>query len=126
MESKPASIEDIISYTPETYFSEDELTLLRAHFNGPEGAKLLRIIRKVMLPTVSDPALPIEELGKDIFLGGIDIKQLPEGEVKPTLLGLQYMVKAVMGGLIQLRNMANVKEESPENRAQRREKNSSR
>ena len=126
MEQQQVKLEDILAYTPDTYFSDDDLTFLRGRFNGPEGSRLLRLIRKIMLPTVSDPELPIEEIGKDIFMSAIDFKSMPEDQVKPVVMGLQLTVKAVMGGLIQLRNLANVKEETAESRAQRRARNSAR
>lgn len=121
-----AKLEDIISYTPESYFTQDDLALLRSHFNGPQGLKLLQVIRKAVLPTISDPNLPIEELGKDIWMSAVDFKQMQESEVKPTVLGLQVAVKVLVGSLIQLRDLANVKEETATERALREKRNSSR
>lgn len=124
MESNKAALADIIQYTPETYFSDDELALLRASFNGPSGGKLLKVIRKALLPTISDLELPLEEMGKDVFMAGVDFRSVPDGEVKPTVLGLQLAVKIVAGSLIQLKNLANIKDESPTERAAREAKNS--
>ena len=126
MPPKKASLEDVISYTPEQYFTDDEIALIRSVFNGKNGAKLVSVIRKVMLPTISDPNLPIEELGKDIFMATIDFKMMPEAEVKSTAVALQLTAKAVLGGLIQLKNIANIKEETESERRARMEKNSSR
>lgn len=120
-----AKLADIISYTPETYFSDEEVTLLRNAFNGPTGARLLKVVRKALLPTIADADLPIEEFGKDVFMSAIDFKMMPVEEVKPTILGLQMAVKIVMGSLIQLKNIANVKEPSAQELANARAKNSS-
>ena len=119
---QPASLEDVISYTPETYFSEDEITLIRNAFNGAQGARLLKVIRKALLPTVYDPDLPIEEFGKDAFMSLIDFKSLEVAEVKPIAMGLQYMTKAIIGSLINLKDIANVKEPTKEEIADRRRK----
>jgi len=123
-QDKKASIKDLVGYTPETYLSDDEIGIIQAVFNGPNGNKVLKIIRKVMIPSISDPELPVEEMGKDVFMGSVDFKQVPESEVKPTVLGLQFAAKAVMGGIIQLKQIANVKEENPTESALRAMKNS--
>lgn len=122
--AEPAKLEDIISYTPETYFSEEELELIRGVFNGPSGARLLKVIRKALLPTISDPDLPVEEMAKDIFMSAVDFRQMQVDEVKATAMGLQLTVKLIAGALMQLKNIANIQEESPQNREQRRRKDS--
>ncbi len=123
-QDKKATIKDLVGYTPETYLSDDEIAIIQAVFNGPNGNKILKIIRKVMIPSISDPELPIEEMGKDIFMGTIDFKQIPDSEVKQTVLGLQMAAKAVMGAIIQLKQIANVKEENPTELALRQSKGS--
>ena len=90
---QPARLEDIISYTPETYFSEEELALVRSSFNGPQGAKLLKVVRKALIPSVSDPDLPVEEYSKDMFMFAADFHKLQDSEVKPVVMGLQFAVK---------------------------------
>lgn len=119
-----ATLDDIITYTPDQYFSDEELALIRNAFNGAAGSRLFKIIRKVMLPSISDPELPIEEMGRDMFMAQLDFKSMPAEEVKPAAMGLQLAAKAVLGGLVQLRTLANVKEETPANRAERRAKDS--
>lgn len=117
-------LEDVLHYTPESYFSDDEMELVRNSFNGTAGVKLLKVIRKIMLPTIADPDLPIEEINKDVFLSGIDMQATAAEHLKPIVLGRQEAVKFVVGGLILLKQMANIKEETPENRAMRRAKDS--
>lgn len=120
---KRAQLSDILTYTPEAYFDEGELSLIRSYFAGENGKKLIRILRKVLLPTVSDPSLPIEEAGSDAWMSGIDFRQIPEAEVKSVVLGRQEAIKFVIGGLVKLKMMA-VPEESELNRAARRAKDS--
>ena len=122
---KPAQLEDILSYAPPTLFTDDELAILRSHFNGPVGAKLLRIIWKALVPSVHNPDLPMELIGQDLYLGLIDFKSVPQDEAKALAMGLQYTVKGIMGGLTNLKNLANIKDESDAERIARVQKNSS-
>lgn len=126
MESKPAELQDIITYTPETYFSDEEVALIRQSFNGPTGSKLLKVIRKALLPTISDPDLPVEELGKDMFMALVDFTKLQDSEVKPVAMGLQLTAKIIVGSLIHLKTLANVQEETKEEAARRNSKNATR
>lgn len=119
-----ARLEDIISYTPETHFTDDEIALIRSSFNGPQGTRLLKVIRKALLPTISDPELPLEEFAKDMFMSAVDFRQMQESEVKPTVMGLQLTAKLIAGALISLKSIANIKEESEGNRAARRAQDS--
>lgn len=121
-----ASIEEIVGYKPETYLSDEEIEIIRTVFAGRQGAILMHILRKVLMPTVLDPDLPIEEMGKDMWLNQIDFKTLSADEAKAISMGLQMTTKAIFGSLIQLKQLALVKEESPEDRAARRRKNSAR
>jgi hypothetical protein len=123
---QPISIKDIISYTPEEYFSDEERKLLRSTFGGAQGQRLLKIVRKTLLPTVSDPDLPIEQLAKDLFMSAVDFRPMPAEEVKSVAMGLQLAVKVISGSLMQLRDLANVKEETVQEIAARRAKNSAR
>lgn len=124
MTNKKPELSDIISYTPETYFTEEELSLIRSTFNGPQGARLLKVIRKALLPTVSDPDLPVEELAKDMFMSAVDFRMMQDNEVKPTVMGLQLSVKLIAGAIMQLKSIANIKEETELERQARMRKNS--
>lgn len=123
-DGKPARLEDMLSYKPESYLSDDELSLIQSTFSGTNGAKLIKILRKILMPTISDPSLPIEEFGKDMFMGQFDFKQTATEEVKPIVLGIQLATKAIMGGLIMLKSMGNVKEESDQEKKARLAKDS--
>lgn len=125
MDPKSAQLEDIISYAPPTLFSDEELALIRSHFNGPTGAQLLRILWKALIPSVHDAELPMELIGQDLYLGLIDFKSVPADEAKSLAMGLQYTVKGIMGGLTNLKNLANIKSETDAERAARAAKNSS-
>lgn len=122
---KPAQLEDIISYAPPTLFSDDELALIRSHFNGPTGAALIKILWKALIPSVHSPELPMELIGQDLYLGLIDFKSVPSDEAKSLAMGLQYTVKGIMGGLTNLKNLANIKDETDAERILRIKKDSS-
>lgn len=122
--SQSASLQDVISYTPETYFKDDEIEIIRSIFNGPRGTKLTEIMRKAMLPVYTDSELPIEEYGKDPFLSMFNFSLMQQEETKSSVMGLQLAIKFVLGGLINLKHIANIKEETPANRAERRAKDS--
>lgn len=123
-DSNKAELEDIISYTPETYFSEQELELIRSAFNGPNGRRLLKVIRKALLPTISDPELPVEEMAKDMFMAGVDFRQMQNDEAKSVAMGLQLSVKLIAGALMQLSNIANIAPEDEKKRMAREAKDS--
>lgn len=124
MEQKKAKLEDMLSYTPESYFTDDELALVRNTFHGVQGAKLLKVIRKVMLPTISDPELPVEMFGKDTWFSLVDFTSVLDEQAKSIAAAIQLSQKCVINGLIQLKQIAHIKEETPVNRQARREQDS--
>lgn len=121
---KQMRLEDVLTYTPETYFSESEISIIRGSFSGTEGQRLLKVIRKALIPTISDPDLPAEEFGKDLFMSLVDFKSVPAEEAKPLAMGIQVAMKLILGAIIHLKNIANYNEESDSNRVQRRAKDS--
>lgn len=122
--TQETKLEDIISYTPETYFKDDEIELIRAHFNGPSGVKLLKVVRKALIPSISDPDLPVEEMAKDMFMSAIDFRQVQAEEAKPIAMGLQLSAKIIAGALIHLKSIANIAPEDTKTREARRAKDS--
>ena len=112
MEGQRASLQDVINYIPEQYFSEDELNLIRNTFRG--NSALFKVLRKVFIPTISDPELPIEKFGDDFFLSGRQYASIPENEIKSIVLAREEALKFIVGGLIQLKNMSNTKVETDE------------
>lgn len=123
-EQTRAQLKDVLPYTPDSYYTDSEIELVRNTFTGETGRRLLKVIRKVMLPTIADPELPIEEINKDMFLSGIDASSTAAEHLKPIILGRQDAIKFVIGGLMTLSTMAALKEESPQNREMRRAKDS--
>lgn len=122
MDNKPANLKDLLPYEPETYLSKDEVTMLKNTFAGND--KLIKILRKVFLPSAFDPELPIEEMGGDVWMANFDFTQMQSAEIKPLVLGRQDAIKFVLGGLIKLKVLANTVAETEMEAAYRRSKDS--
>lgn len=122
--SEPAKLKDVLSYTPDSYFSKDEIAFIRNTFK--DNPTLLGIIRKVMLPTVADPNLPMEEFAHDAYLAGKSWSQIPVAERTTMMVARQEAIEFVLGGLIKLKNIANIREETPQEAVLRKEKDSTR
>lgn len=118
-----ARLEDILNYDVETYLRPEEMTLIKNTFR--DNPLLLRVLRKVLLPSIGDLDLPPEEIGKDLWLTGVNWEQVTEQEAKPIALGKQLAIKYVMGALINLKMIANDKTETPQQKAMRETKDSS-
>ena len=122
MDNKPASLKDVLPYETEAYLSKDEVTLVQNTFRGNE--KLIKVLRKILLPTALDPELPIEEIGGDVWMANFDFTQMQSAEIKPLVLGRQDAIKFVIGGLIKLKVIANQPQETEMEAAYRRSKDS--
>lgn len=123
MSEAKVSLRDLLNYEIDTYLSEDELRLIRQTFKY--NPQLFKILRKIFIPTVHDPELPIEEMGKDLWMTGLDFQSMQNEEVKPIVLGRQEAIKFVIGGLVSLKNLAfSEEEESNEQAELRRTKDS--
>lgn len=122
MSNEKATLRDVINYDPEQYLSEDEVALIRSTFK--DNKRLLAVLRKVLLPTISDPSLPIEELGHDVYLLNIEWAQIPESEIKPIMLARADAIRFVLGALIKLKVIANSDGESPYARELRKKQDS--
>ncbi len=123
-EGKKVTIDEIVGYKADTYISEKEIKTIQSVFGGPQGKEILAILRKIMLPTVLDPNLPIEEMGKDMFMQRVDFTTLSVEESKAISMGLQLTIKTVLGGLIQLKQLAMIQEETAADKAERIARNS--
>lgn len=121
MSEEKATLRDLINYEPDKQLNDEEVALIKNTFNDK---RLLSVLRKVLLPTISDPSLPMELLAHDVFLAGINWDAIPEKEIKPIMLGRAEAIKFIIGGLIKLRTIANEPEESPSQAALRRQKDS--
>lgn len=119
---RPASLSDLLNYKPEQYLSEGELSLIQSTFrNNP---KLIAVLRKIFVPTIADPDLPIEQMGDDTFGAGYQWQQIPADEVKILVVARQDAIKFIMGGLIKLKIIASSSDENPMEAALRRSKDS--
>jgi len=123
MEQEPASLREVINYTADKYITDEETQLIKATFKY--NPQLLNVLRKIMLPTMSDPNLPIEEIGRDAWLVGKQWDTIPAEEAKILAVARQDTIKFVIGGLIALKNIASQEEETPEEKKIRAAKNSS-
>lgn len=117
-----SSLQDIINYVPEDYLSEAEISVIRATFKDNE--KLLHILRKIFLPMVIDPELPIEQIGNDVWLAGKDWDAIGVNEAKALIVARQDAIRFVSGGIIKLKVIANQAEESEEQKRLRESKDS--
>lgn len=122
MSSEKVKLRDLIGYEAETYLSQEEVDLIRNTFKY--NPQLIKVLRKVLIPTIHDLELPIEEIGKDAWMMGLDFQSMQEGEIKSIVLGRQEGIKFVIGGLISLKNIASQEEESEQDKKLRDEKNS--
>jgi len=121
-EPQKASLKDVLNYEPEQYLSGEELSLLRSTFkNNP---RLIALLRKLLVPTISDPSLPIEQMGDDAFSAGLDWKNIPADEAKIIATARQEAIKFIFGGLIKIKIIASSDDENPMEAALRRSKDS--
>lgn len=122
MDKKPAQLSDILNYQADTYFSTDELTVIKNTFgNNPV---LIKLLRKIFLPSVGDLELPPEEVGNDVWLIGRDYASIPDNEIKSIVLARQEAIKFIIGGIIKLKMLANQKNESTAEKSLRERLNS--
>ena len=116
-----AKLADVINYQPEQYLSAAEISLIQNTFKNNQA--LINVVRKVFIPTISDPTLPIEEVNADPFLNR-DWSAMPMDEAKALIVARQDAIKFVIGGLIKLQVLANRSTETPMEAALRRSKDS--
>lgn len=122
MENSKVTLKDVINYEPEKYLSDDEVTIIRNTFKG--NPTLMRVLRKIMIPTMADPNLPIEELSSDFYFAAKDWSQIPADEAKILMVARQEALQFIIGGLIKLNVIANVNEESEEEKQKRQKADS--
>lgn len=115
-----AQLKDILNYDPEVYFSEEEVSLLRSHFKG--NVKLLAVLRKLFIPTIADPSLPIEQMAEDVWMSSREWAQIPAEEAKILMVARQDALKFILGGFVRLKIFLSATEENPMAEALRRSK----
>ena len=120
--AQPANLKDVLPYEPEGYLTKDEVALIQNTFKGNE--RLIKVLRKIFLPTAFDPELPIEEMMGDAWMVDKDFAQMQNEQIKTIVLARQDAVKFVLGGLIKLKVLANTTEMSEVEAAYKRSKDS--
>jgi hypothetical protein len=122
MDNKQVSLRDLINYEAEPYLNNADMQWIRETFK--DNNRAINILRKCFMPTVLD--LPVEEMMNDLwFKGGFDPALVPEENIKSLIVARQDVIKFIMGGLINLKQIANMEIESPMNAELRRKKDSS-
>jgi hypothetical protein len=119
---QPSRLQDIINYDPDTYLSEEEVALLRTTFK--DNPRLIKLLRKLMVPSVGDAELPVEEMGNDAWMTMRDWAQVPADEAKILMVARQEAIKFIFGGIIKIKMLANSAEESPFSKEIRRKQDS--
>lgn len=122
MDKQRATLRDVLNYQPELYLSKEEQDLIRNVFKY--NPNFLKILRKVFLPSLTDPELPNEELESDIFLQGRIWSQIPADEAKILIVARQETAQFIMNGLVKLRVIASTEEETEEEKTTRLKKDS--
>lgn len=109
-EKSPLQLKDVLpnNYDATDYFSQDEIQWIQMVLGTPLAIKILR---KIFLPTVHDPELPIEEFAKDIFGKDLNYLSMDANNVKAIVQGRQEAVKFIMDGLIRIKVIASFKEQ---------------
>ena len=121
-QQKPARLQDVLNYEADSYFTPDEIALIQSTF---ADKKIINVLRKALLPSIGDLSLPLEQaLGSDFWLSGYQWQQIPADEAKILAVARQDTIKFIVGGLVKLRVIANVKEEDEVQAAYRRSKDS--
>lgn len=116
------SVQDVLGDAFETYLTLEDAKLIRDTFkNNP---RLMRTLQKVFIPTIQDPEMPPEQMAADFWLQGKDWSNVPAEEVKPMIVGRQEALQFILGGLMRIKSIANVKDESKLEEAHRRAKDS--
>lgn len=122
MSNEKATLSDIINYDPDTYLSLDEVALIRSTFK--DNPRLIKVLRKLMVPSVGNPELPVEEMGNDAWIAMRDWSQIPADEAKILMVARQEALKFIFGGMIKLKMIANSSDESPMSAQLRRKQDS--
>jgi hypothetical protein len=121
-EPAKANLRDVLNYEIESYITRDDVKIIREHFK--DNPALMRVVRKVFMPTISDGELPVEEVGKDMWFAGVDFGSLTKDEAYVRILARQEAIKFIAGGMMSLKQISNITEEDDLNRAARRAKDS--
>src|SRR5579883_2826526 len=97
IQPQKAKLEDVLNYQPEQYLSPDDLGLIRSTF---KDQRVMKVIRKVFLPTIADPEMPVEELTSDMWFANRNWEQVPAEEAKILMVARQEAIKFIMTALV--------------------------
>lgn len=117
------NIEDVLGETFETYLTVEDAEIIRTAFKG--NKKLFRALSKIFIPTIQDPEMVPESMAEDFWMSGKQWDMIPADEAKALIVARQDAIKHVMGGMIRIKAIASVKDESMQEVANRRLKDSS-
>jgi hypothetical protein len=120
-EPKQATLAEVLNYRPEQYLSDEDLSWVRSTFGN---AKAIARLRKLLLPIISDPDLPVEEMGNDVYLSGVDWQSMPQAHAAHLIAARADAIKFIIGGIIKIKIIAASTGESPMEAALRRSKDS--
>lgn len=98
-------------------FTEGELNTIKSVFGGNDD--IIKLLRKVFIPPY-DPDAPLGQ-AMDLWftMGGDALKEMPADDVKSMVIARNMLLQHLELQMIQLSVLANRKEESPEERANR-------
>jgi len=120
--NQQVTLNDVLGETLETYLTVEDANILRTAFK--DNKRLLKALQKIFIPTIQDPDMPPESIGEDFWLAGKNWSQVPEAERGALIVGREEALRFITGGLIRLKAISNVKEESYQEVAKRRAKDS--
>lgn len=102
-------------------YTAEDLKIIREHFNND---RVLKVVRKVMLPELTSESLNDLPMGGlvDIY-GGIDLHQV-DSQIVTDVKARRLLLSHLNFQLSQLEQLAKGTEETPEQRAERERKNS--
>lgn len=122
MSEQGLTTKEVLGESLATYVTLEDALLIRNTFK--DNPRLLRVLQKIFIPTIQDPEMTPESMGADSWMDGKNWDAVPVDEIKALVVARQDTIKQVMGGLIRIKTISNVSEESLNETAQRRIKDS--
>lgn len=100
-------------------FTESELALIKSTFKDNE--LLLKLLRKIFLPEL-DPTAPLGQM-IDLWMT-VNVKEMSAEQALINIIARNQLISHLDSQLIQLNALANMSEETTEERTTRQKKNS--
>ena len=126
MPKERVSLKDVLNSVPgyeqQSYLTKEEKSAIKFAFKG--NPTLFKAIKKLLLPTISDPDMPIEDFGDDIFNRSRTWSQIPAEEAKILAVARQDSIEFLRNALAQISLMVITPDETPDELADRARKNS--